>query len=152
MLPAPCHPNCYGTWSPTTKNLCGDLGVVCRWWYFEHHLLRLSPTASFPLYFIFHFRLIYILDSMITPHIAFLLSCLCLCVSMIMFYSPSHNHTYSSLSFLLMVIDIAFLAVLFYAQPCSPIFPFPMYILTSPKGSLTYLFTSYTTMPMPEGW
>ena len=71
------------------RDLCGDLGAVHRWRYSEHHLLRLSPTASLFSQFYFHFGLIYILVSIIMPYIAFLSLCLCPCISMITPFSPT---------------------------------------------------------------
>ena len=80
-------------------DLLQDLRSVYRWQCSEHHLLkRLSPLPYFTSHFIFFFRLIYFLVSMITSHIAFSSSCWRLCIGMIMLPSPLHNHAYCYVS------------------------------------------------------
>ena len=92
-----------------------------------HHL----SSLSFP----FHFGLIYIVISMIMPHVAFTSSCLCSCISTID----------SSLIIILTLICHFHLLLQtlppwlhsLYVQPCSPYLPyFLLYSLPALKGGL----------------
>ena len=74
------------------RDLFRDLGPVCSWQCFKHCFLKAKFIASFFLTFIFHFKPIYLLISMITPP------------------PLSHNHAYCYVLFPLTLIDIASLA------------------------------------------
>ena len=94
------------------RDLLRDLGLVYRWWCSEHYLLKGWVHHLSPLPFPFHsWTYLYYCQYDYTLH-CFMSSCLHSHVSIIDSSLPPHNHAYSYVSFLLILIDIASSAVL----------------------------------------
>ena len=91
------------------RDLLRDLGPVCRQWCSKHCLLKAESTTLFPFYFtsfqtyLYHHQHDYSLYCFLSSHLH-------PCVSMITSSTPLHNHAYYSMSFLLILTDIASLA------------------------------------------
>ena len=126
------------------RDLLGDLEPIHRQWCSEHCLLRLSPLLLFPS-ISFSFQ-------------TYLSSCQhnyamhCLHVIMLML---EHQHKWLTTHPLIIMLTLMYHSCLLlqtlppqlcflYTQLHSSYFIFSFYILTSPKGSSTYLYQGFS--------